>query len=172
MPTALGVGLGVGVGVGVGVGDGVLPPPPPPHPIPAVSTASTMRLSNPLHLRRRPGNPNKKTHAIVAPPLTANQPMRAEIPGLTELLAGVEALMVSVAVVFPLTVTDVGLRLQVTPVGAVHARPTEALKPLMEPRLNVAVPVAPAATVTVGVCTTMEKSEAGLVSDNVVCEGV
>ena len=72
--------------------------------------------------------------------------------------------MDSVAVVFPFTVTEAGVRLQVNPVGAVHARPTAALKPLMEPRLSVAVPVAPEATVTVGVCVTMEKSARGLVS--------
>jgi hypothetical protein len=154
------------VGVGVGVGVDELPP-PPPHPIPAVRTARTTMLSKARHLRRRAGMPHRKTQARVAPPLAANQPRRrVERPAaLIELLAEVDATMVSVAVVFPLTVTEVGLRLQVKLVGPVHARPTEALKPLIEPRFNVAVPVALAATVTTGVCATKEKSERGLDSD-------
>jgi hypothetical protein len=73
--------------------------------------------------------------------------------------------MVSVAVVFPFTVTEVGFKVQLIPVGAVHAKATAALKPLMEPRLSVAVPVAPPATVTVGFCANMEKSVRGLASD-------
>ena len=80
-------------------------------------------------------------------------------------LAGVDALIVSVAVVFPFTVTEVGFRVQLIPVGAVHASATAALKPLIEPRFSVAVPVAPAATVTVGFCASMEKSVRGLLSD-------
>jgi hypothetical protein len=83
---------------------------------------------------------------------------------LTE-LAGVDALMVSVAVVFPFTVTEVGFRVQLIPLGAVHVKATAALNPLMEPRFSVAVPVAPPATVTVGFCATMEKSVRGLLSD-------
>jgi hypothetical protein len=80
-------------------------------------------------------------------------------------LAVVDASIVSAAVVFPFTMTEVGFRLQVKPLGAVHARPTELLKPLIEPRLSVAVPVAPEVTVTTGVCATMEKSAKGLLSD-------
>jgi len=83
---------------------------------------------------------------------------------LTE-LAGMDALMVSVAVVFPFTVTEVGFRAQLIPVGAVHARATAALKPLMEPRFSVAVPVEPAATVTFGFCASIEKSDRGFESD-------
>ena len=156
--------MGVGVGVGVGAGVGELPP---PHPIPAVRTARTTRLSNPRHLRRRAGIPNRKTQARVAVPLAVNQPIRRleRLAALTELLAEVDATMVSVAVVFPLTVTEVGFRLQVNPLGPAHARPTDALKPLIEPRFRVAVPVAPAAMVTTGVCATKEKSERGLDSD-------
>ena len=79
------------------------------------------------HLRRRAGMPQRNTQANVAPPLAANQPIRrAEGPAdLDRALAGVDATMVSVAVVFPLTVTEVGFRLQVNPVGPVHARATE-----------------------------------------------
>jgi hypothetical protein len=83
---------------------------------------------------------------------------------LTELVLGLDATMLSVAVVFPFTMTDAGFRLQVIPVGAVHVSATAALKPLIEPRFSVAVPVAPAATVTVGVWANMEKSTKGLVS--------
>ncbi len=80
--------------------------------------------------------------------------------------------MVSVAVTFPFTVTEVGLRLQVIPVGPLQARPTEALKPLMEPRFSVDVPVAPEATVTTGVSATMEKSDRGLESETVAWDWV
>jgi hypothetical protein len=83
---------------------------------------------------------------------------------LTELVLALDATMLSVAVVFPLTVTDAGFRLQVNPVGAVHVSATAALKPLIEPRFSVAVPVAPEAMVTVGVWANMEKSAKGLVS--------
>ena len=80
--------------------------------------------------------------------------------------------MESVAVVFPFTVTEVGLRLQVNPVGPLQARPTEALKPLMEPRFSVAVPVAPEATLTTGVSATMEKSDRGLERETVAWDWV
>jgi hypothetical protein len=73
--------------------------------------------------------------------------------------------MVSVAVVFPFTVSDAGFKLQVNPLGAVQVNPTESLKPLIEPRFSTAVPVAPAVTVTTGVCATIEKSVKGLLSD-------
>jgi hypothetical protein len=117
--------------------------------------------------------PNRNTQARVAPPLAVNQPIRCiESPAFTALLAGVEATMVSVAMVLPLTVTEVGFRLQVMLVGPVHARPTEALKPLIEPRFSVAVPVALAATVTTGVCATREKSARGLESDKLVWDGM
>ncbi len=159
--------MGVGVGVGVGAGVDELPP---PHPIPAARTASTTRLSNPRHLRRRAGMPHRKTQAKVAVPPAVNQPIRrVDRPAaLTELLEAAEATMVSVAVVFPLTVTEVGFRLQVNPLGPAHARPTAALKPLIEPRFRVAVAVAPAARLTTGVCASMEKSARGLLSDKLV----
>ena len=80
-------------------------------------------------------------------------------------------MMVSVAVVFPLTVTEVGFRMQLIPVGAVHVKATAALKPLMEPRFSVAVPVEPAVTVTFGFCASMEKSVRGLLSDKPNCDG-
>ena len=163
--------MGVGVGFGVGVGVDELPP--PPHPMPAARKASTTRLSMARHFRRRAGMPNRNTQASVALPLAANQPMRREErpAAFTALLAGVEATMVSVAVVFPLTATEVGFRLQVNPIGPVHARATAELKPLIEPRFSVAVPVAPAARVTTGVCATMEKSARGLASDKLACDG-
>lgn len=159
--------MGVGVGVGVGAGVDELPP---PHPIPAVRTARATRLSNPRHLRRRAGMPKRKMQAKVAVPLAVNQPIRRveRLAALTAPLAGVDATMVSVAVVFPLTVTEVGFRLQVNPLGPAHARPTDALKPLIEPRFRVAVPVAPAAMVTTGVCASIEKSDRGLESDKLV----
>ena len=80
--------------------------------------------------------------------------------------------MVSVAVVFPFTVTEVGFRVQLIPVGAVHA-PTAALKPLMEPRFNVAVPVEPDATVTFGFCANMGKVGQRIRDDRTEnCDGI
>ncbi len=157
------VGGGVGVVGGVGVEE---PLPPPPQPIPAARTARQTKPSIDRHLRRREGRPSRNTPAKAAPPLAASHSIRrAEGPGdLTE-LAGMDALMVSVAVVFPFTVTEVGFRAQLIPVGAVHARATAALKPLMEPRFSVAVPVEPAATVTFGFCASIEKSDRGFESD-------
>jgi hypothetical protein len=142
------------------------PPPPPPHPIPAARTARMVRLRKLRHFRRRAGIPSRKTQASVRPPLAANHLIGwAEEPAALTALAGVDALMVSVAVVFPFTVSDAGFKLQVNPLGAVQASPTDALKPLIEPRLRTAVPVAPAVTLTTGVCTTIEKSVKGLLSD-------
>jgi hypothetical protein len=77
-----------------------------------------------------------------------------------------DALIVNVAVVDPFTVTDAGFRLQVSPLGVVQVKATAALKPLIEPKLRVAVPLAPEVTVTVGLCTTIEKSLRGLESDS------
>ena len=147
------------VGGGV-VGGGVEElPPPPPQPIPTTRMARQTRVSIDRHLRRRAGRPSRNTAANAAPPLVASHFVRAAE------LAGAVALMVSVAVVFPFTVTEVGFRVQLIPVGAVHANATAALKPLMEPRFNVAVPVEPDATVTFGFCANMEKSVRGFESD-------
>ena len=159
----MGVEPDVGGAGGVGF-DVDVPPPPPPHPIAAVRTARTIRLRRLRQFRRRAGIPRRKTHASVAPPLAANQLIRwAEEPE-------VDALMVSVAVVFPFTVSEAGFRLQAKPLGAVQASPTDALKPLIEPRFSIAVPVDPAVTVTTGDCVTMEKSAKGLFNDKPACE--
>ena len=159
------MGVEPDVGGGGDVGFDVDEPlPPPPHPIPAVRTARTIRLRRLRQFRRRAGIPKRKTQASVAPPLAANHLIRwAEEPE-------VDALMVSVAVVFPFTVSDAGFKLQVNPLGAVQANPTDALKPLIEPRFSIAVPVDPAVTVTTGDCVTMEKSANGLFSDKPACE--
>ena len=134
-------------------------PPPPPQPIPAMIVARQTSVSIDRHLRRWAGKPSRNTPANAAPPLAASHSIRRDE------LAGAVAWMVSVAVVFPFTVIEVGFRVQLIPAGAVHANATAALKPLMEPRFNVAVPVEPDATVTFGFCANMEKSVRGFESD-------
>ena len=155
------------VGGGVGVVGGVPEElPPPPQPMPAARMARQTKVSIDRHLRRWAGRPSRNTPASAAPPLAARHSIRrAREPVVLTELAGVDALMVSAAVVFPFTVTEAGFRLQLIPVGAVHANATTALKPLMEPKCSVAVPVEPAATLTLGFSANMEKSLRGFESD-------
>ena len=141
------------------------PPPlfPPPPPQPDIKIATAINPTSPR--RRRQPTGSNKTHASTPPPPTTIQAL------LTELLLVPLALIVIVAVVFPLTVIDPGFNVQLNPVGALHVKATDELNPLIAPRASVAVPLAPEATVTVGVCATREKSDKGLLSDTSACDG-
>ena len=145
-----------------------MPPEPPPQPIPAVTMTMKSKPSRACHLRRRLGSPRSRTPAKAAPPLARNHPERpcGRSAALVE-----EALMVRVAEVFPLTEREAGLSEQVIPAGAAQVRATAELKPLTAVKLSVSVVLLPAATVTIGACATMVKSDSGFVTATVAEEG-
>ena len=141
---------------------------PPPQPIPAVTIATKINLSKACHLRRRPGSPRSRKPAKAEPPLARNHP---EPPCGRSAALLEEAVMVRVVEMFPFTVTEAGLNAHVRPEGAVQVRATAELKPFTAVKLSVSLALLPWVTVTIGVCTTIVKSESGFVIERFAEEG-